>query len=294
VYVRSLIYIVARELKAGVLGLAVIGLLLIVVFASRGSHPTGNAEVTERSVPVAIENTVVTLITVLWALMMIGAIILAFRYRQSWREPQSNWLRNLGAVVLLMGFIIVGYWALSQRPANDPPELAGVGREQRIPELERRAKIPPRHADFNWPLAASIVCLVLASGTIVYLRFRPKPTPATESTVQEDLAEAVDTTIEDLRRERDARRAVIAAYANMERVLAAHGLGRRQAETPLEYLARVLRQLAVRESAIRSLTQLFEYAKFSAHAIDSAMKEAAIDALVDIRDDLRREEALAA
>jgi hypothetical protein len=45
---------------------------------------------------------------------------------------------------------------------------------------------------------------------------------------------------------------------------------------------------------VRSLTQLFEYAKFSAHEIDSGMKEQAIDALEDVRDDLRREEILAA
>jgi hypothetical protein len=285
---------VARELKAGLLGLAVIGLLLVVVFASRGGHPTGDGEVTERSVPVAVENTVVTLILVLWALMMIGAILLAIRHRQSWREPESNWLRNLGAVMLLMALIVVGYWAISRRPVNESPDLEGIGRTQQIPELERRSKIPPRHADFNWPLAVSVVCLVLAGGTVVYLRVRKKPQPPAESTVQEDLAEAVDTIIDELRRERDARRAVIAAYANMERVLASHGLERRAAETPLEYLARILRALDVRDTAVRSLTQLFEYAKFSAHVIDTAMKEKAIDALVNIRDDLRREEALAA
>jgi hypothetical protein len=135
---------------------------------------------------------------------------------------------------------------------------------------------------------------VLAGGTIVFLRMRPTPPPRSGATLEEDLAEAVDTTIEDLRHERDARRAVIAAYANMESVLASHGLERLRAETPLEYLARILRALEVRENAVRSLTQLFEYAKFSAHEIDAAMKEEAIGALEDIRDDLRREEVLAA
>jgi hypothetical protein len=283
-----------RELKAGLLGLAVIGLLLVVVFASRGGHPTGDAAVTERSVPIAVENTVVTLVTVAWGLLILGAIIFGFRYRQSWREPESNWLRNAGGVIVLMGLIIVGYWAISRRPVNKSPDLEGIGRTQRIPELERRSKIPPRHADFNWPLAVSIVCLVLASGTVVYLRFGRTPPPGPESSVEEDLAQAVDTTIEDLRRERDARRAVIAAYANMERVLASHGFDRRAAETALEYLGRILRGLDVRESAVRTLTQLFEYAKFSSHEIDAAMKERAIGALEDIRDDLRREEALAA
>jgi hypothetical protein len=284
-----------RELKAGLLGLAVIGLLLVVTFAARGGHPTGNAEVVERSVPHGVENVLITLITVTWGLLILAAIILAFRFRESWREPKSNWLRNAAGVLALMLFITVGYWAISRRPVNKSPDLEGItGREQRIPELHPRARVPPRQADFNWPLAISVVCLVLAGGTIVYLRVRSTPPPQPGSTLEEDLAHAVDTTIEDLRRERDARRAVIAAYANMERVLASHGLERRRAETPLEYLARILRALEVRESAVRSLTQLFEYAKFSTHEIDAAMKEQAIGALEDIRNDIRPEEVLAA
>jgi hypothetical protein len=285
---------VARELKAGLLGLAVIGLLLVVVVASRAGHPTGNAEVTERSVPVAVENTVVTLITVVWGLITVAALVYAFMRRGKWTEPRSNWLLNSIVLSLLFGSITVGYWAISRRPANKSPDLEGIGRDQRIPGLEERSKVPPRHADFNWELAVAVVSVVLAGGTVVYLRMRPKRQPQAGTTVHEDLAEAVDTIIDDLRREPDARRAVIAAYANMERVLASHGLERRAAETPLEYLARILRALDVRETAVRSLTQLFEYAKFSAHVIDSKMKERAIAALIDIRTDLLREEALAA
>jgi hypothetical protein len=285
-----------RELKVGVLGVAILGLLLIVTFASRTGHPTGgSAEVVKRSVPHEIENAFITLITVTWGILLVAAIILAFRFRESWREPKSNWLRNFAAVLVLMLFITVGYWAISRRPANESPELEGLsGRQLRIPTLDPRARVPPRDAQFNWPLAVSVVCLVLAGGTIAFIALRRKPPPQPGATVEEDLAQAVDTTIEDLRSERDARRAIIAAYASMERVLASHGLERRSAETALEYLARILRQLEVREGAVRSLTQLFEYAKFSAHEIDAAMKERAIDALVDIRDDLRREEALAA
>jgi Domain of unknown function (DUF4129) len=286
---------VRREFKVGVLGVSILGLLLVVTFASRSGHPTGDTEVVERSVPHEIENAVVTLITVTWGILLLVAIVLAFRFRKSWREPKSNWLRNAVAVVVLMLFITVGYWAISRRPVNKSPDLEGLsGRELRIPELHPRAKVPPRDAQFNWPLGISVICLVLAGGAIAFVALRRTPPPQPGATVEEDLAQAVDTTIEDLRSERDARRAIIAAYANMERVLASHGLERRRAETALEYLARILRTLEVREGAVQSLTQLFEYAKFSAHDIDTAMKERAIGALEDIRDDLRREEVLAA
>jgi len=80
----------------------------------------------------------------------------------------------------------------------------------------------------------------------------------------------------------------------MERTLTAHGLPRDQAEAPREYLTRILRGLAVRETAVHTLTELFEYAKFSRHEIDATMKESAIDALLAVREDLQRDEALAA
>ena len=57
---------------------------------------------------------------------------------------------------------------------------------------------------------------------------------------------------------------------------------------------RVLRMLDVRESAVRSLTELFEYAKFSHHEIDGSMKDRAIESLVAVKEDLQVRQELAA
>jgi hypothetical protein len=281
-------------LKAGLLGAAVIGLLLTVAVAARSGHPNGNGEVVERSIPHGVQDSLVTLVTVGYILVLVIGVIIAFRFRGDWREPQSHWLRNFVILVGILLIIVLAYAAIARRPPTPPPERNKIAREQRPVAVPPRGRVPIRQAHFNWPLAISFVGLVLIGGTVVYLRLRRRPELELESTLQEDLASAVDTTIEDLRRERDARRAVIAAYANMERVLASHRMMRRPAETPLEYLARILGELEVRESAVRRLTQLFEYAKFSRHEIDAAMKEEAIAALVDVRDDLRRQEVLAA
>jgi len=86
---------------------------------------------------------------------------------------------------------------------------------------------------------------------------------------------------------------VIAAYARLERVLAAHRLPRKPAEAPLEYLARMLDDLSVSPDAARRLTGLFERAKFSQHAVGTEMKENAISALETVRDDLLAARALA-
>jgi hypothetical protein len=101
------------------------------------------------------------------------------------------------------------------------------------------------------------------------------------------MARTLDESIADLRAEPDPRRAVIAAYARMERALAAQGLARAQAEAPVEYLTRVLRRLKVSSGAVGSLTHLFERAKFSSHQVDAAMRTEAIGALVEVRDELK-------
>ena len=98
----------------------------------------------------------------------------------------------------------------------------------------------------------------------------------------------LDDSLDDLRSERDPRRAVVATYARMERTLAGAGFPRSVAEAPLEYLGRVLRDLLhTSAEAVSKLTALFERAKFSHHEIDGGMKDEAIDALVAVRDELR-------
>ena len=58
--------------------------------------------------------------------------------------------------------------------------------------------------------------------------------------VREALAQVLSETLDDLRSEPDPRKAVIGAYAKMERTLAARGFPRRESEAPLEYLGRIL------------------------------------------------------
>ena len=101
---------------------------------------------------------------------------------------------------------------------------------------------------------------------------------------------ALDESLDDLRAEPDLRRAIVAAYARMERALAAAGLARRPAEAPLEYVERALRELEASGPAASRLTDLFEWAKFSQHEPEPEMRDEAIDALVAVRDELREAE----
>ncbi len=97
----------------------------------------------------------------------------------------------------------------------------------------------------------------------------------------------LDDSLDDLRAEPDARRAVIAAYARLERTFAASGLARVRQETAEEYVGRILGGLEVDARLVRRLAELFARAKFSQHRVDESMKDEAIAALAQIRDQLR-------
>lgn len=145
---------------------------------------------------------------------------------------------------------------------------------------------------FEWTvLWIALVVLAGAAGWFYWTwRTRKRRTAVPldlKPTVADELAATIGDAIDDLEAEPDARRAVIAAYARMEAVLARHGVRRRPSETPVEYLRRILLGLTGRGDSVSRLTGLFEQAKFSRHEIDASMKQDAIGALREIRADLQ-------
>jgi Domain of unknown function (DUF4129) len=134
-------------------------------------------------------------------------------------------------------------------------------------------------------VVAAVAVLAMVAIMVAQLRAdrRRRRPPATRA---ERLVGLLDDTLEDLERDPDPRRAVIAAWARMERGLAAAGLPRRPAEAPFEYAARVLETSLARKASVHRLTGLFERAKFSQHAIGPADRDEAIAALRAVRREL--------
>jgi hypothetical protein len=139
---------------------------------------------------------------------------------------------------------------------------------------------------FDWGSALVVLGLaaVLLGG---FLAFRKREEDEEPPDLAAQVSSALDDSLDDLLAERDPRRAVIAAYARMERALGAAGVPRVAHEAPFEYVGRALRNLEVGERAVRRLTDLFERARFSTHAIDEGMRTEAIAALTEVRDELR-------
>jgi len=284
---------------AGAVALLIVGLLALVALGANGGRPTRHGHLAARPVPAAVQDSWITLLIIAYGFAIVAVLVMMFRRRHRWQEPDSHWLRNYCAVLVFMTLITgIGSWAITHGHLDARSQKLFGQQAQRHPGglISPVARpVPARPAHFQWPLALALGGFALLGGAWIFIRrSRPETGIAEPGGVEEELARAIGSTIDDLRAERDARRAVIAAYANMERILASHGLARGPSELPYEYLARVLQLLNVRGSAVRSLTELFEYAKFSKHEIDHAMKERAIESLVAVREDLQAIRQLAA
>jgi hypothetical protein len=192
---------------------------------------------------------------------------------------------------LLLALIVITVVAFVLKPAD----LF----EQRVPEQQEepdpaspvggRGSEPRDPVQFKWDAAAVTAALLLLGGAAAYVVLVRRASERSEGDLPlaDAVADILADTLDDLRSEADARRAVIAAYARLERVLAARGVPRQPSEAPLEYLSRILLELDVSPAAVLALTELFERAKFSPHEIDAAMKDEAIEALASVRQELR-------
>ena len=66
------------------------------------------------------------------------------------------------------------------------------------------------------------------------------------------------------------------------------GFPRVPSEAPFEYVERALGELETSAESAHRLTDLFEWAKFSQHEPGPEMRDDAIDALIAVRDELKR------
>ena len=147
-------------------------------------------------------------------------------------------------VVLSALFTVVTYWRLSEwkglQPSEEDDQVLGLPGETPVPTRppETETSYEP---SVSWlPIVVVVVLLLAALGAYVVAERRANRGRRSGEVLAEQLAVVLDETLDDLRAEADPRRAIIAAYARLERVLAANGIPRRAAETSNEYLARVL------------------------------------------------------
>jgi uncharacterized membrane protein len=276
---------------------AITALLAVVAVVARG-RPLGSGSGTNGGLPLTFWDYVFTTFLIFVILLMILGLVAFFYLRRERMVTATQnrstvrslaFLLGIAALIAFVGHNIDLQHLLHPNGSatttlTDPTAGGKTGHHR---------SAPARHVQFRWDELAIILGVLIALGAAAYMT-RSRLLPASRRGAPEELAAALDESIDDLRTEPDLRRAIVAAYARMERALAAAGIPRHRAEAPLEYMERALLTLDTSAAAVRTLTDLFALARFSQHEPDPSMRDEAIDALVAVRDELRASELVPA
>lgn len=280
-------------------GLVALGLVTIVAMAAHGAAWSDDRGGEVRSLPHAV-TFAGAVVAFCLAVVLILLVLARAGVPETAEQRRRRWMIAIALLLVLAAISMLrGFVHPADRADRDPATAAPVN---------GRDTGSGSHRDGSpsttwWPLV--IVSIGTAGALFVATARRTRKTEPDASAGAATIA-LLDASLDDLRREPDARRAVVAAYARMEGGLAARGFPRHAAETPTEYLRRAkdagagagagtggsptlpagaLQPVAVR--ALGELTALAERARFSALAIDETMRARAIDALEQLRDELR-------
>lgn len=275
-----------------------LGLVGVVAFAAAGRSPAGGDSRPSGHAPTLLVDYLATL-----ALLMVpaGAVLLvwlAFARKgleaQTGKQSRSGFVSAF-ALLLVLGALVAGrtHFNLNVLSRSEPDTAGGVTSPTGTTKKGGGGKaLDEYRAHFRWLPLFVFGSLVLAfGGTAGAMVWRRRHGLLPDAPLAAVLDEVLAETLDDLRNEPDPRRAVIGAYAKMERTLAARGLPREPFEAPVEYLVRILDSVQASSHSVRRLTLLFERARFSPHEIDDRMKQDAIDALVGLRAELEVEQS---
>jgi uncharacterized protein DUF4129 len=286
-----------------VLGLVV--LLALVAAASRAGLPWSEGSGGDRD-GVSLER-VAQLAALVGLAAVTGVLAVAFAAKARWRsrrdlferendhveaeaEPESRLARFLLRVAPYVLVVVIAVGILFAARGIDrivPRETANRAGPTQAEEDRTVPAVPGPASGSTWVLLGVLGALGALAVVVVLGPRLQRSLLDARAGRHGDIAALVDESIEDLRSESDPRRAVIAAYARMERGLGRAGLARKPFEAPLEYFRRVLLDLQAGAQPVGRLTELFERAKFSRHDVGADAKDEAIECLLAIRGDLR-------
>jgi Domain of unknown function (DUF4129) len=280
-------------------GVALTALLAAVAVASRAHRPGGGSGGGSADTGrVVFEYTA----SVMFVLFPLGALfvlwVLSMGRRQKLIED-TGLRRNvvtaltIGVLILPATLLVRHYIKYDGGGGVKPPAAPGT-----LTNGQARGADREKDPQFQWLpalIVGSLIFGVAGAGAIAVILKRQRGAAwDREAELMHALDEVLEDTLDDLRAERDPRKAVIGAYARMEKLFAAHQVPREEAETPQQYVERVLARLQVSSFAVRRLTELYERARFSPHTVNAGMKDDAIAALEGLRAELSADTAVAA
>jgi uncharacterized protein DUF4129 len=275
-----------RAMQSLAVATAVALLALLVALASRpstGAAPAGAST--------AAQITLDSIVYLLAAVALCGLPVLVWLLwpqRDAPRRPGQPRRRNplLAAVsfgVLLLALLLLRSGRLGTLPLLQarPPSAASP------PGGLPRAPAGALGAGADWP------ALLIALGLLAVLAFlgwralRTPPTAAASRPAPAELEAVLDDALAAAAGEGDPRRAVITAWARVERLLAERGLARRPSQAPFEYARAASTAAGLEPQALEDLAALYEWARFSQHPVTADMRREALERLAEVREGIR-------
>lgn len=231
----------------------------------------------------------VALLEIVGLVALVLATVARKREEEELDEPSSRgvwWSRAL-ALVLLLGLLVLSGPLAERLPepgiSRDTKSIEPPAGDDELSSGDRGESI----ASPSLGIFLTVLLALLIVGLVVALFFmfsrEEKEAPPPEERPTDHLTEEVEAGIDDLESIQDPRRAVIACYARMQRLLPSAGIESRASDTPFELLTRILEQRNLPRRSISTLTESFERAKFSRHSIGESTRTEALTALRDIR-----------
>jgi len=289
----------SNRARAAIAALALGGLAVVVAVAARAPL-SRSTPVDARSLQ-APTGAVFTLIAGIGIVMMGAVFILVWSGRRRKDDPpeheptpiEVHWIWKVVATLLpfALGGALVAAALTGSKRAQNGTRFGGAFVPGGSGPLSGRSSGTTGFVVPSWLpwTVLGIVAAAVVAGVVV-LWFRRSRQEAGEPEAGATRA-AVDAAIGALDAESDPRRAVIAAYGAMQQTLGEHGVARSPTEAPREYLQRVLVANRATEREARTLTGLFEEARYSTHPIPERLREAALAALRSLRGRLQAEGA---
>jgi len=269
-----------------------LGLVGVVAIAAAGRAPAGGESRPSGHAPTLLVDYVSTIAVLFVPVGVILIIWAAFLRRQRQQVASGKRGRGRTLVTVVLVVIVLGGAAVLRsqfastfnRRSTDTSTAPGQTTAKKGASSK---SAPTQQAHFRWLPVVILGSLVLAfAGTAGLVAYRRRYGTLPEGPTAAEVSAVLTETLDDLYREPDPRKAVIAAYAKMERSLAVRGVPREPSEAPLEYLERILDYVQASSHSVRRLTKLFGRARFSPHEIDARMKDDAIEALTGLRAEL--------
>ena len=271
--------------------IGVVGVLLAVVAWAVTGVQTGGAG-SARTMSPGVSATLNAVVAAAWGAAVVVLLVMLQRFRRRLEEaaegleprpPKPWWVTMVAWLIVGAVFLIPLLTLRNVRDREPPPNTTPTAAPGSDPTS---GAVDDQRRPSSWVIVGFVAGAVAAAAALAFAARRPISAEKDREPLPElvrHVVGVVDDSISDIERDPDPRRAIIRAYVRMEAVLARGGIPRSPSETPLEYIDGALRTLAIPAAPARSLTDLFEIARFSDRPIDVSMKRRAIDCLLDIR-----------